>query len=127
MKNKFLFKNFISVLIPFVLSYLIFQLTFILNRFENKDAFLAIFILSIYCLIFNVVYSQFTSKPQFTGLMLVGTILKLLFTLIVVFVYSILKPQEFENFSIQLILYYVLFTIFEVRFLLFLISTQTKK
>jgi len=127
MINKFLFKNFISVLIPFVLSFIIFQLTFILNRFENKDALLAIFILSIYCLIFNIVYSLFTSKPQFTGLMLVGTILKLLFTLIVVFVYSVLKPQEFENFSIQLILYYVLFTIFEVRFLLFLISTQTKK
>ncbi len=127
MANKFLFKNFISVLIPFLVSCAFFQATFIIKHFENKDALIAIIILSIYCLIFNVVYSLYTSKPQFTGLMLVGTILKLLFTLVSVFVYSILKPQEFENFSIHVVLYYVLFTIFEVRFLLQLISSQTKK
>ena len=125
MKNKALIKNFLSVLVPTILALLIHQ---VLNLFiESKDAFYVIFILALFCLIMNLIYSFLCNKPEFTGAMLVGTVLKLLMALVGIFIYSIMSPNQFKNFSIQVIVFYILFTIFEIKFLLFLISSQTKK
>lgn len=74
----------------------------------------------------NILYAVFAGKSSFTGLMLVGSVLKLLFSLIGIFVYSILFPINFPSFSIQFILAYIIFTFFEIRYLLKLISQQKK-
>lgn len=126
MINKGFKKNVLSVLIPLLFSFLIYSILPFVGLLASSDALFAALIISFFCLVLNFIYAHYTSKPEFTGLMLVGLTVKLLLTLVAVFVYSVLNPTLFANFALQLVIYYVLFSIFEIRYLLFLISTQNK-
>lgn len=126
MRNNFLVKNIISTFIPLLLSLGIYFLSLHFTYLESKDAIFIILGLVLFCFGLNFIYANYTNKPELTGLLLIGSVTKLLLALIVVFIYSYLLPSQFMNFSIQLVVYYVLFTIFEIKYLLYLISTQKK-
>jgi hypothetical protein len=125
-RNNFLIKNFISVLIPSVLSLSIYFLSLHFKYLESKDAIFSILGLCIFCFGMNILYAYYNNKAEFTGLMLIGTITKLLLALFAVFLYSYIFPYYFKYFSFQLVVYYVLFTIFELKYLLNLISTKKR-
>lgn len=74
------------------------------------------------CLILNTLYALNARSKTFTELLMAGLIIKFLLSLVVIFLYSFFKQAGFFNFSIHFILQYILFTIFEIRYLLHIIK-----
>ena len=125
MTIKVLLKNFVSVLVPAAISCLfVYFFSFYLIT-PPRHLVWAIAALSIYCLIMNVVYAAMAGKSLFTGLMLVGSLLKMLFSFIALFFYSIVF-SFFSSFALQYILVYLTFTFFDIYYLLYLIKQQKK-
>src|SRR5215212_2891940 len=109
--------NLISVVVPGVLALL---LSWLLNKFSPvvcDDPYIGLIFFTVLCFISNVIYVSQKNKENFTGLLMGGIVVKLLLGLIVIFTYAALNMAGFFNFSIHFILYYVLFTIFEIRFI----------
>ncbi len=127
MINKVLLKNFVSVIIPAVLGFVFTYLFSFYQQVQIKHLAWAIAALATYCLIMNFIYAAMAGKSNFTGAMLVGSVLKLLFSFVAIFVYSILFPAFFSSFALQYIMIYLIFTLFEIRYLLYLIKHQNKK
>lgn len=127
MINKVLLKNFVSVIIPAVLGFVFTYLFSFYQQVQIKHLAWATAALATYCLIMNFIYAAMAGKSNFTGAMLVGSVLKLLFSFVSIFVYSILFPAFFSSFALQYIMIYLIFTLFEIRYLLYLIKHQNKK
>jgi len=72
----------------------------------------------------NLFFARKRASPDFTQLLLGGIVVKLLLSLVVILVFSVRKPIFF-SFSLHFISHYVLFTIFEIRYLLPLIKKNT--
>ena len=121
-----LFKNLTSIFIPALLAAL---LSFVLNHYTalqtGRWTFSILFFM-ILCFGFNLVYAARSRKPEFAQLLLGGIVVKLLLALVVVLTYSFLFKADFFAFAIHFILHYVLFTIFEIRYLLPLIKNNTQ-
>ncbi len=71
----------------------------------------------------NVFYTLKSNSPDFSGLLFGGVVLKLLLAMIIIVTLSFLIP-DFFNFSVNFILHYIFFTIFEIRYLLPLINKK---
>lgn len=79
-------------------------------------------------LVFMIICSYQAGTKSFTELLLASIVIRLLFSLVALLICAFLDKPNFLNFSIHFMMHYVLFTIFEMRYLLFLIkSTRTKK
>lgn len=118
-------KNVFSVFIPATLSVL---LSLILNRFspiKSDNWFYSLLFLFVLSFILNLIYAFKAGAENFTEILIVAIVIKLLVALIVIVVYSFLDKPGFFNFSLQFILHYILFTIFEIRYLLYLIKKNT--
>ena len=123
MTNKAILKNIISVFVPLIIVLL--ALTF------GKEALrMHLYIgsagLAAFCLLMNSIYAYASGKSMFTGLMLFGTVVKLLLAMVAIFVYSLLYPSNFSAFAVQFTVIYLIFTAFELYYLLFLIKSQIK-
>jgi hypothetical protein len=122
--NAFL-KNLTAIILPALLCLL---LLFTLNTFsslKSLDAFWSILFFLGISLILHVVYSYNAGKENFTGLLISGIVIKLLLALSVIAFYAFVHPEDFLPFSLQFIAQYILFTIFEIRFLIQLIKQHT--
>ncbi len=111
-----------SVFIPGVLSVL---LSLILNRFSPimaENWMYGLLFLFVLCLALNLIYAFKAGAENFTELLIVAIVIKLLLALILIVVYSFIDKTGFFNFSLHFILHYILFTIFEIRYLLYLIK-----
>lgn len=124
MKRPFL-KFAASVILPLVLS-IVLSLSF--NYFQFLPSlhwYYGIWFFGSMSLIFNSIYWYRSRYDEFTQLLLVCIVIKLLLALIAILSYSFIDKAGFFNFAIHFILYYVLFSIFEIRYLLALIKTNS--
>jgi len=121
--NLFL-RNLVAIAFPAAFSIL---LSFLLNHFSPLIAtnwpYGLIFLIAL-SFILNLIYAYQAGSVDFTQLLIVAIVIKLLLSLVGIVVYSFLDKPGFFNFSIQFILHYVLFTIFEIRYLLHIIKTH---
>lgn len=114
-------KNLLSILLSVVLCFI---LVFVLQYFEfcSLNSIYGIGFLSVLFLILNFLYLFFRNKESFSQLMLVGITVKLLLSLSLIALYSFFYKGDFFQFAIIFVINYVIFTIFEIRFLLQLIK-----
>jgi cobalamin biosynthesis protein CobD/CbiB len=82
---------------------------------------------SVVCFVLNTVYTSKSKSKTFTELLLIGLVIKFLLAFIVIIIYSIVNKPNFFYFSIHFISHYILFTIFEIRYLLQLIKINQPK
>src|SRR4051812_26675201 len=108
-----LFKNIVSILIPGALALLG---SYILKYYTKAVMLNTGYMLctcSAVFFILNVVYAVNVHSKAFTELLMAGLVIKLLLALSVVAVCSFISHATLFNFSMHLMLYYILFTIFE--------------
>ena len=76
----------------------------------------------------NLVYTAKAGTKDYTQLLLGAIVIKLLVVLSAIVTYSFfLAKPLFFNFAIQFTAHFILFTIFEIRYLLFLIKIHPFK
>lgn len=120
--NTLLFKNLFSVCMPALLAV---ALSLILNHFTVLPSVnwkYSLYFLFPFCLLLNCIYSTRYSHENFTQLLIVAIVIKLLLALTAIVIYSFIDKVGFFNFSLHFISHYILFTIFEIRYLLYLIK-----
>lgn len=119
-------KNLSALFFPLIIAV---PLSLILNYFTplvSKNWHYSLVFLSLLCFILNLIYARYSASKTFTQLLLAGIVIKLLAGFTVVLVYSLIDRPGFLSFSIHFIGHYILFTIFEIRYLLFLIKHTTR-
>jgi hypothetical protein len=124
--NLFL-RNVYAIALPLLFSG---ACSFLLNHYTRiysaNSSYGILFLLAVSS-IFNTIYAFKAGKEGFTQLLIASVVVKLLLALSVIVMYSLLDKPGFFHFSLQFILHYVLFTIFEIRYLLYLIKTHPIK
>lgn len=96
-----------------------------LSPLVSKNWYLGVSFFAFLSFVLNLVYSKKAGSKGFTELLLGTIVVKFLLSLVVILVCSVLDHPGFFNFSIHLILHYILFTIFEIRYLLHIIKTTS--
>ena len=124
--NKII-RNIYALAIPIILCVAVSLLLNSYTRISSENWLYSLTFFSVIGFILNLIYAQKAGTKIFTQLLLVAIVIKLLLGLTGVIVYSFIDKVGFFNFSIQFILHYILFTIFEIRYLLFLIKIHPTK
>jgi hypothetical protein len=83
--------------------------------------------LAVYCLTANILYVRTARRDTFTSQLMAAIVIKLLAGLTVIVLYRVFFHKDFPAFSIHFILHYILFTVFEIRYLLFIVKKQTSQ
>jgi hypothetical protein len=120
-------RNLAALFFPVLLAI---PVSLVLNSFTpiaSKNWDYGIIFLTVLCFILNCVYAYHSLSETFTQLLIVCLVIKLLAGLTVILTYSFIDPPDFFNFSIHFIIQYILFTIFEIRYLLFLIKKRSNR
>lgn len=120
-----LVKNIVSVLLPASLSYLISILLNSHSRFINPIWPYSIAYFVVFCFTSNLIFTSNLKSETYTGQLLTGVTIKLLLAFVILAVFSVLNKAAFLGFSIQFISQYILFTTFEIRYLLSLHKTKS--
>jgi hypothetical protein len=116
-------KNTASVLISALLAFLLSLLLNQYTQFNTDRWYFGIYFFAALCFILNLVYAWQRKSRIFTQLLIAGVVVKLVLALTAIIIYSFLDHAGFFNFSIHFVAHYILFTIFEIRFLLYIIKT----
>ena len=120
-------KNLISVLIPTLLGS---ALSLGLNQLEDlrtPNSCYSLIYFALTCFVFNLVYTHQSWSKSFSDLLFAGIIIRLLSALVVILIYALFQRVDFARFAIHFVCHYVLFTIFEIRFLISLIRNTSHK
>ena len=118
------FKSLSAILISTGLSIIY---SFLLNTQFQKQSpvwWHSIIFFVVLFVIFNLLYFIKTDVKTFTGILLSTGIIKFLLTSVLALVYSFTLKGGFFIFFLHFIGHYVLFTVFEIRYLLQLIKTH---
>lgn len=75
-------------------------------------------------IIFNFLYFMRTDVRTYTGILLASGVIKFLLSCVLILIFSFTLKGGFLTFFIHFIGHYVLFTVFEMRYLLQLIKTK---
>lgn len=75
-------------------------------------------------LLLNLVFTATSRSESFSQILLAGIVVKLLAALTAIVIYRILEPASFYCFSLHFITQYILFTIFEIRYLFYILKTR---
>lgn len=103
--------------------------SFFLNYFFNYELtlwWLSLIFFVVLSVIFTLLYSIRTDTKTFAGIMLSTGVAKFLLSCVLFFILSFTLKGGFLTFFIHFIGHYVLFTVFEIRYLLQLIKTKQK-
>ncbi|MDI1355187.1 MAG: hypothetical protein PSX36_09720 [bacterium] len=125
--QKILFQSLFSLLIPSLLGLLS---SFLLNTFsvvQTKDFLWGLCFFLITGIILNIIYTLRRHHKEFTQLLFVCTVLRLLAALIFIFALSFVEGKDFFNFALHFIVYFIYFIIFEIRFILLLLKNKSLK
>ncbi len=123
--NSPILKFAASLVIPLLLSVV---LSFSLNYYQILPSIhwhYGVWFFGSMTFLFNLIYWRRAKFAEFTQVLLVCIVIKLLLALIAILSYSFIDKAGFFNFAIHFILYYVLFSIFEIRYLLALIKAYS--
>lgn len=118
-------KNLLSVLFPALASLLV---SFAFNetaRLASPNGYYSVVYFAVMCFLFNILYALNSKTKSFSDLLFAGIIIRLLMALIVILVYAIKLKSDFSHFAIHFVCHYILFTIFEIRYLLQLIRNNS--
>lgn len=77
-------------------------------------------------LILNVIYNLKRNEEEFTQLLLGTIIVKLLLALTLILVYKVIDASHVFNFAMHFLIHYLIFTVFEMYYLLKLIKSKQK-
>jgi hypothetical protein len=122
--GRMFLRNLLALVFALVLAV---SLSLILNNctaLVSKNWPYGLLFLTVLCFSLNLVYARRASSDTFTQLLIGSVVIKLLAGLTFIVVYSLIYKSDFFNFSVHFIGHYILFTIFEIRYLLFLIKKQ---
>ena len=118
MKLKSLSAVLISVGVSIIYSYLLnFQFHQQSAAWWHSLVFFTILFIALY-----FAANVKTDKKTFAGILLAGGVIKLILSLVMVIIYLFTQKGGFFAFFLHFIGHYVLFTIFEIRYLLQLIK-----
>jgi hypothetical protein len=122
--NQVLKLHLRNVFTVFIAAMLCVLASYLLNRYTSLFTVrwmwpLPFFV--ILCVILNIVYVLYCGKPDFTGILMGGIVTRLLLSLIYLVILLFFRLPDFYAFSIHFIIHYILFTVFEIRYLLGLI------
>ncbi len=127
MNSKQFLKSFIyffsSLAIAIGTSYLLNKCTF----YKTQNWHASIIFYSSVFLILNIVYNFKYSVQDITQLLLGSIVIKLLVAFIFILIYGILNKHTALFFSIHFIIHYLVFTVFEMYYLIKLIKEKTSK
>ncbi|MBA2612922.1 MAG: hypothetical protein H0U95_13190 [Bacteroidetes bacterium] len=101
--------------------------SFILNVYFHQESaawWQSMLFFAILFIIFTLLYFIRTDAKTYTGILLSSGVVKFLLSSILLLVYSFTLKGGFLSFSLHFIGHYVLFTVFEIRYLLQLIKTK---
>lgn len=120
-------RHVVALLVP---SLLCVGVSFALNRYTHLVnpfwSYNFLFFAPL-CFILNLVFSVSRKSSQFTQILLFGNSVKLLLTFVGIFLLSLMMPKIFYPIAIHFVLYYLVFTIFEVHFMIYLIQLNKPK
>jgi hypothetical protein len=86
-----------------------------------------LFFLSTGLLINYILFNKPTDPKDFVFKIMFTSMLRLLLCMVGVFVYSLIDKPHMISFSVHFMLHYILFTIFEISFLLKYTKSQIQK
>jgi hypothetical protein len=122
MKLKSISAILISIGVSFIYSYIL-DSQFHKSSLQWWHSLLFFTFISI---TFTLLYFIKTDVKTFTGILLATGAVKLLLSMVMVLIYSFTLKGGFFTFFLHFIGHYVLFTVFEIRYLLQLIKNQSK-
>lgn len=118
-------KNLMAVLTPALLVCLFSISLNTYTSIHSVNWHLGLSALFLFSFILNLIYASQADSENFTQLLIVAIVIKLLLALSAIVWYSFINKAGFFNFSIHFILTYVLFTIFEIRYVLYLLKKNS--
>ncbi|PBQ33630.1 hypothetical protein CNR22_18220 [Sphingobacteriaceae bacterium] len=124
---KLVLRNLLTVLYTSLLCIFLSLALNGLSSLVSKNWYLGLSFFALLSIILNFLYSHKAGKEGFTELLLGTVVVKLLFALVFILAYSVIDNPGFYTFSIHFILHYILFTVFEIRYLLHIIKTTPAK
>jgi hypothetical protein len=116
-------RNLVSAIAALALS---FSLSLLLNHFtalRSGSFSLSLVFYTLLFLGFNFFYAYNRGHESFTSLLLGGIVIRLILSLILIIVCRAMGLPGFFPFTMHLIGHYILFTIFEIRYLLTIIKS----
>lgn len=117
-------KGILAILISVSLSI---AASFLFNHYEltyHKNWWWSVLLYSLIFVVLNVVYNLKTTPQSFSEMLIGSIAIKLTILLFAIFIYSLIDQGGLTKFSLHFITHYILFTIFEIRFLLLLIKSK---
>jgi hypothetical protein len=118
-------KNFISVIVPIILATLVSMVLNIFTPLRSAHWQFSIIYFTVYCVAANLIYTRTVRRDTLTGQLMAGVVIKLLLGLVCIVIYKVIAPEDFPAFAIHFLIHYILFTIFEIRYLLYLVKKLT--
>lgn len=94
------------------------------TKFNSVDYWLSLFIFISLFFILNLFYNYKTDFKSYSNLLLATISIKLFILLITIFLYSLFNKEGLFNFFIHFSAHYILFTVFEIRYLLYIIKKR---
>lgn len=118
--------NVLSIVWPTLLACAFSWLMNACGLLYSHEAWFSIIYFVCSCFLFNLIYSFNRRKGNFSDLLFAGIIIRLLLALTILLVYGLLRRHDLLHFAAHFVTHYILFTIFEIRFLIWLIKLNAK-
>ena len=97
------------------------------NLFYSANWWWSLILFAVIFITLNVLYN-YKTDPKSSSDILIGTIsVKTLLLLMAIFLYSLFDKKGLFSFSMHFIAHYILFTVFEIRYLLSKIKNEPNK
>jgi hypothetical protein len=117
--------NIISILLSAGASVLISLLLNHKTIVVAQDWYFGPLFFTITCFCLNIFYTRAVSTGAFTQKLMAGIVIKLLLALIFVVLYLFWNKPGFFYFAVHFMIHYILFTVFEIRYLLTVVKTKS--
>jgi hypothetical protein len=118
-------KSFLSLLLAALFSaFISFSIQFFTPVVFNDWIFVHL-IFFVFFFLYNLIYIFRSKKNDFTQFLLFSLALKLLLAFFTLLLCAFLFRSSFKGFAIHFVSTYMVYTVFEIRFLNYLIQTQS--
>lgn len=119
-------KFFASLFFPAILSAILSLLLQIFHLLQPSPWWYSLLYFVLLNGILHFIFRSQANTENFTQTIIVVLVIKFLLSATLLVIYSFYNKAQLIIFSIQFIAHYVLFTIFEIRYLLYLITKKPK-
>jgi hypothetical protein len=119
-------KVILSLLYPSLIGLLISKVLNQFHPFNSEQWFAALLFFICIGVIFNVTYALSARSKDFTQILLIAIVLKLLLALSYIVYFSFGEKPAFFAFAMHFLLHFIAFTVFEIRFVLSIIRLHSR-